>query len=316
MARKKSRLLTYTEAVPVLGLLSLFKRFPVLVAETIIKGCLEILFTLLPKRRQIIYTNLKLCFPEWTEQKRRLVAKQSIQHLARGITAFIHMEDALRETSLTHVDMEGTEHVEAALKKGKGLIAFNAHYGCWEMSSAATMKKYPKVAGIYRPLDNPVLDEAVRRIRCSSFGTLIPRRQALKQGLPWLRNNGILGIIVDQNFPAGGVYVDFFGRLAATTPIVSILSQRTGATVLPVHSKWVGDRLKIIWEAPLPPSTYTDPKEACADDTQRMTKVVERWISEDPTQWLWMHNRWKKRPDADSWVWDPTEAHSASTTKN
>ena len=84
------------------------------------------------------------------------MARQSVRHLARDMTAFIHMEDDLREKIIPRVQVEGAEHVAAALAKGKGLIAFNAHYGCWEMSSAATMKSYPKVAGIYRPLNNIV----------------------------------------------------------------------------------------------------------------------------------------------------------------
>jgi KDO2-lipid IV(A) lauroyltransferase len=300
MARSKSSLLIYTEAIPVLGLLAIFKRMPFHWSVKIIDTLLYVIFMILPRRRKIITTNLDLCFPHKTETERKRLARQSIHHLARGINALIRMEDDLLQPVLADVEVVGFEHVANALKAGKGIIAFNAHYGCWEMSSAATMKYYPKVAAIYRPLDNPILDAKIRHIRTSSGGHMIPRREALRQSLPWLRDNGILGIVVDQNFPAGGIFVDFFGKLAATTPIVSILAHRTGAAVLPCHSRWFGDKLKIIWEAPLALSTSTDPKEANADETQRMTKIVEGWIKEDPTQWLWMHNRWKKRPDADS----------------
>jgi len=303
MARSKSSLLIYAEALPVLGLLAVFKRLPFNWSVAIIDNILYVIFSILPRRRKIITDNLSLCFPKATPAKRHQLARQSIHHLARGINAFIRMEDDLLEPLLADVEMVGYGYVAEALKAGKGIIAFNAHYGCWEMSSAATMKYYPKVAAIYRPLDNPLLDAKIRHIRSSSGGHMIPRREALRQSLPWLRDNGILGVVVDQNFPAGGVFVDFFGKLAATTPIVSILAHRTGAAVLPVHSRWFGDKLKIIWEAPLAPSTYTDPKDVSADETQRMTKIVENWIKEDPTQWLWMHNRWKKRPDADSWIW-------------
>jgi len=309
MARSKSSFRIYAEALPLLGLLKLFRKLPIPSAEHLIQSILRMIFMLLPKRRQIIRDNLKLCFPEWSQLRRDDMERQSIYHLARGITAFIHMEEDLRETLLANVEVEGREHIQAALDCGKGIIAFNAHYGCWEMSSAATMKYFPYVAAIYRPLDNPLIDAAVRRIRCASRGQMIPRREALRQSIPWLRQNGILGIIVDQNFPAGGVYVDFFGKLAATTPIVSALAHRTGAAVLPCHSRWVGDTLKIIWEPPLPLSIYTDPKDAAADETQRMTKIVEGWIREDPSQWLWMHNRWKKRPDADSWIWTGKPQH-------
>jgi len=274
MARSKTSFRVYAEALPVLALLRALKGVPPPWAERLIALFLRFIFACLPSRRKITQRNIQRCFPDWTAAQRAALEKKSVQHLARGMAAFIHMEEELRKPALENVRVEGEHHLKEALAKGRGVIAFNAHYGCWEMSSAATMKAYPQItAGIYRPLDNPMLDEEVRRIRCASFGHLIPRRQALRESIPWLRKNGILGIIVDQNFAAGGVYVDFFGHLAATTPIVSILSQRTGAAVLPVHSRWESDHLKIIWEAPLQPSTYPDPKDACADDTQRMTQA-------------------------------------------
>jgi KDO2-lipid IV(A) lauroyltransferase len=111
-----------------------------------------------------------------------------------------------------------------------------------------------------------------------------------------MKQNGVLGILVDQNFAAEGVFVNFLGKLASTTPLVSILARRTGAIVLPVHNHWDGRHLRIIWEKPMPLSREADVKRAIQEDTQTMTDYVERWIREDPGQWLWMHNRWKRQP--------------------
>lgn len=305
MARSKSKTRIYAEAIPTFTLLSALRCLPWAWSEAILTGLARLLFLFIPKRRRLAKEHLSLCFPAMTAAQRDQTARQSVDYLAKGLNVFIRMETSAVVDDHLKVKVEGLHHLETALAKNRGILVFTAHYGCWEMSLANSLQFYPKIAAIYRPLDNPLIDHAVARVRTANGARVIPRRQALRQGLPWLRDKGILAVIVDQNFPAGGVYVDFFGRLAATTPIVSILSQRTGAPVLPIHSRWVGDTLHILWGEPLAPSALTNPKDACADDTQRMTKVVEEWIREDPAQWLWLHNRWKKRPDENSWVWNP-----------
>src|SRR4029077_1781674 len=136
----------------------------------------------------------------------------------------------------------------------------------------------------------------VNRIRSVGTGLFIPKRDVLKQGIRILKKNGILGIITDQNFAPGGVFVPFLGRLAATTPIVPILARRTGAAIVPVHCEWQGRKTVIHVEPPIALSQNAHPEEAIAEDTLRISEVMERWIRRDPANWLWLHNRWKRQP--------------------
>jgi KDO2-lipid IV(A) lauroyltransferase len=168
--------------------------------------------------------------------------------------------------------------------------------GCWEIMSSYVMHQGIDVAAVYRPLDNPKIDALVTHLRCSAGGFMIDRRKVIREGLRFLRANGLLGVLIDQNFAGGGVFVDFFGRLAATTPLVSILARRTGSVVLPMHNWWEGDVLHLKWDPPFELSRRPDTDAAIAEDTQRMTTVVEGWIREKPGQWLWLHNRWKRQP--------------------
>ena len=132
--------------------------------------------------------------------------------------------------------------------------------------------------------------------------------RAFQEGAQLLRSNGILGILVDQNFYKGGVFVDFFGRPAASSTLVPILARRTQCTVLPMHNLWKNGKLKIICEAPLVLNTDSDKSQAIASDTQAIARKVEEWIREDPAQWLWLHNRWKRRPNASDKRYAPTVA--------
>src|SRR5262249_40193057 len=131
-------------------------------------------------------------------------------------------------------------------------ICFNAHMGCWEASAAYVTTLYPRVAFVVRPLDNPRLEELILAQRGFAGADVIASHDIFKRGLKLLRLNGILGILIDQNLHKGGVFVNFFGRLAATTNVVSVLARRTGAVVLPLHSRWRNGRIQILCEGPFP----------------------------------------------------------------
>lgn len=126
--------------------------------------------------------------------------------------------------------------------------------------------------------DNPRIDAYIKHLRSSAGGTMIERRNVLKESMRLLKRNQLIGFLVDQNFAAGGVFVDFFGRLAATTPILSVLARRTGATILHTHNRWVGNSMKIYWGEVPPLSTNPNTDMAIAEDTYVMTKIVEGWI--------------------------------------
>jgi Kdo2-lipid IVA lauroyltransferase/acyltransferase len=200
--------------------------------------------------------------------------------------------------------LEGLEHVEEALARGRGAIAFTAHYGCWE-AMAPYLSRLAPSAIIVRPFDNPRLEAFMAGVRASGGGRIISNHHALSDGLKALRENRLLGILVDQNFALGRLFVHFMGRPAATTPIVSLLARRAGCAVLPLHNVWENGRVRIIFEPALELSRSADRSLAVAEDTQAMTQVVEGWIRKDPGQWFWLHRRWKRRPQPGEFVYRP-----------
>jgi Kdo2-lipid IVA lauroyltransferase/acyltransferase len=235
-------------------------------------------------------------FPDKLRSEVKAIADQSLVRLAKGIVVFARLPDIAETLEPEWLSCEGLHHLDVALKKGHGVLTPSAHFGCWELLATYFMRYAPGGAAVARPLDNPRLDQLVNGIRSVGTGLFIPKRDVLKQGIRVLKKNGILGILMDQNFAPGGVFVPFLGRLAATTPIVPILARRTGAAIVPVHCEWQGRKTVIHVEPPVTLSRKADADEAIAEDTRAICEVMESWIRKDPANWLWLHNRWKRQP--------------------
>ncbi len=294
MARSKSPLQIQIEYTTVSFLLAVLRKLPIRTSRTLLEKIIQTALSFNKQRVEIAKRNLTLAFPEKTPAQHQAILDQSIRLLARSALAFIRLPI---DQSTDWISVDGIPHLEKAFAQGRGILAFTAHYGCWELMSAKTMQMYPgRIAAAYRQLDNPKLDAEVIRYRTSTGGDVIERRSLIRRGFRWLKDNGLIGILIDQNFP-DGIFVPFFNHPAATTPIISILARRTGAAVLPLHNRWEGERLRVFWGPPLVLSQNPDTEQAIREDTEKMTQVIEGWIREDPSQWLWLHNRWKKQPE-------------------
>lgn len=296
MARHKNRLAIQAEYLSLRALLSLLQRLPFSWSRFFCRRLLHGILQLLPKRRRLIVSQLSRCFPDQADPALRALASRSIDTLADGLAAFARIPTLSRGAMEQWVQTEGFEHIEEAFRQGRGMITFTGHLGCWELMAVYVTRRYPRVSMLVRPLDNPFLDALVSGVRRSGGGGVIDSRRAFKDGARLLRSNGILGILIDQNFHKGGVFVDFFGQPAATSTLVPILARRTGCAVLPMHNVWRDGKIHIRCEPPVCLSEQADASLAIAQDTQTLTTIVEGWVREDPSQWLWLHRRWKRRP--------------------
>ena len=299
MARSRSALQNHLEYAALRGLMSFLDSLPVAWSRALFLKLTQTVLFFIPRRRKLVETNIALAFPRHSAAQNKAVLHQSLENFARGLSLYGQIPARCKKGMDDVVLFDGKEHVDAALRQGRGAITFTGHYGYWEMMAIHVTRLYPLIAMVARPLDNPLLDEMTTAIRSSGGGSVIPSRRIFREGLSLLRRNGILGILIDQNFPRdGGVFVDFLGRPASTTPVVSLLARRTGCAVLPMHNRWEGDRVRIICEPPLALSQNADAEKAVQEDTQAMTTIVEGWVREDPGQWFWLHNRWKRQPES------------------
>jgi KDO2-lipid IV(A) lauroyltransferase len=184
--------------------------------------------------------------------------------------------------------------VRLAYAQGKGILFCTGHFGFWEQQALAHALKFEPMAVMARPLDNPKLHELLEQIRVSNGNPVLYRRGAVRKALRLLAEGRGVGMLIDQHMTSpDAIYVDFFGRPAATTSTLAALAIRTGAPVIPLFAfPLPGGRYRMIYEHPVAPPRHESP-DAIREFTQRCTDVLEMHVRRRPELWLWMHRRWR-----------------------
>jgi KDO2-lipid IV(A) lauroyltransferase len=242
--------------------------------------------------------NLQRAFPDWDGDRVRRTAHAVYRHFGRVAFDVMWLQRRSREEILDLVDIEGGGHVRTAQGRGQGVICATGHLGNWEINALCHGWAFGPVSVVGRPLDNPALDARLSAMRVQGGNTLISKHRALPHILRALRDNGTVDILMDQNVLASdGIFVEFFGRPAATTTVVAALAAKVGAAIVPAHTVLLpSGRYRAIYERPIVFEAEGGRAEAIARLTQRLTRQIEDWVRELPEQWLWMHRRWKTQP--------------------
>jgi Kdo2-lipid IVA lauroyltransferase/acyltransferase len=239
--------------------------------------------------------NLRHAFPHWDEARLRRTARGVYVHFGQVLMDVLWLEGRSRDEVLRLIDPEGFEAIRA-LPGAKVFVA--AHHGHWELHGLAHGWLAAPIGVVVRPLDNPVLDARLSAVRMGSGNVLIEKRRALQQVLRLFREGVGVAFLIDQNVQEkDGVFVDFFGRPAATTTVTAALALKTGLPIVAGHTLMMPNgRYRVRYE---PPLRFTPTGDRAADVvalTQRLTSMIEAWVRETPEQWLWLHRRWKTQP--------------------
>lgn len=197
-------------------------------------------------------------------------------------------------------ESEDPDLAAALLADPRAKICVTAHLGSWEMAiAAAAFFIGGPSAVILRRIDNPFLDAFVRWIRFPKNAQWIEKRGAAAEALQRLRRGEHVALLADENAGRRGLFVDFFGRPASTTKLPALLALLTGAPIVcGVAVRRPTTPTLLYRVACIEPGAFAH----LGDDapralTQAMVSTFERWIRETPTQWRWIHWRWRSRPD-------------------
>lgn len=248
------------------------------------------------KRRLIAVENLrgavgrKVLILKEKESVDSLV-RENFKNMGRSLAEMIKLYYGMGmgDKIVSDVRVSGVENFERAKEKGKGVILITGHCGNWELLMIAFSAKVGSAGGVARPLDNPYLNRLLERTRQRYRGSVIYKRGALKRILSALKAGGTMGILMDQAVLADeGVVVDFLGAPAWTTRMPAAMAKRTGAAVLPMFiSRDGGTHMLMIH-----PEVELTGDET--EDTQRLSNFIADYIRENPSEWLWIHRRWKR----------------------
>jgi KDO2-lipid IV(A) lauroyltransferase len=299
--RKRSALRNGLEAVLARTLVLKLEYAPGPLADWLGQACAKLLDRAIPRLRRTAIRNLEMAYPDRDAAWRNEIADGVFASIGRLLVAFARFPRINQANVAQWIRYEGFEHYERAKARGKGVLFATAHLGNWELSAFAHALLTEPMSVVVRPLDNPLIDRIVERRRALSGNTLLSKREFARSILHALRGNEPVGILVDQNSsPDNGVFVPFFGTLACANLTFAKLAARSGAAVIPGFAIWSETERRYIMHF-YPEVEMTGDAE---EDTHRIQAAIEAAVRENPDQWLWIHRRWKTRPEGERSLYD------------
>ncbi len=236
-----------------------------------------------------------------TEREVRRVVRGVFRHLVGIGVEMVRLPRTLARRGIDAVvELEGTEHLRAALDAGRGVLVVSGHLGNWEVMGAAGMGVGVHPVSVYRPLDNPLLDAWVRSLRGSEGSDVVEKHGAVRGLLKALRAGRCVALLIDQDARGHGVFAPFFGTPASTIPTPAELALRTGAAIIPGFALRTGPgfRYRTWFEPALEVRADAEHDAEVLRVTAELNRRLERAVRRAPEQWLWLHRRWKTRPPA------------------
>ncbi len=251
------------------------------------------------KHRQLALSNLEMAFrKELTSSGLKRMARRTFMHFGSSLVDIIKFSSLAEKCKTALIQVEGEKNLLSALQEKKGAILFTAHYGSWEIARFF-VSKLGKLNVIARALDNELLERELLKLRINQRAKVIYKHQATKPILQSLRAKEMVAFLIDQNVQKHqAVFVDFFGRKAATTPSLAAFFLKTKSPIVPVFcSLTPSHRYHLQILEPLKIELEGDYNQQVLKITQICTNIIEAQIRKNPAHWFWLHNRWKTRPD-------------------
>lgn len=248
------------------------------------------------KTRRLTLRHLSIAFPDKSGPEIKALAKRTFLMLGKNGGDILRSSRSVK----TLHDLEkvlitdGIENYDVANKKGKGVIFLTCHLGAFDMqiTNMAMRGLNPHIIGT--PLKDKRLNALLWEYRNAHGAIPIARGKETFKLIKVLKSAGSVALLIDQDTKVKSVFVEFFGRRAATPAGATILALKTGAAVVPTYIYLADDGLQHMYILPEIPMTITgDEEKDIVFNTQVLTNFIEETIRKHPEQWVWMHERWK-----------------------
>jgi Kdo2-lipid IVA lauroyltransferase/acyltransferase len=250
--------------------------------------------------RRVGMRNLALAFPEKTEAERARILRGEFTSLGRQLAELCQFPRYTLENIDQVVVYDGLENYERAYARGKGVLFLTAHFGGWELSAFAHSLHGHWLHVVMRPMDNEYLDRLIQSYRTMHGNKVVDKDDFVRGLLAAMKAGETVGILMDTNMtPPQGVFVDFFGIPACTASGLARIALRTDAAVVPGFTIWDAElgKYRLRFDPALNLIRTGDLEADIVANTQMFTRVIEDYVRKYPEQWLWVHRRWKTRPE-------------------
>jgi len=250
-------------------------------------------------RRAVVRDNLRQAFPAMSPAERRDVARGMWEHLLLMVVEIAHANRVIHKTTWRrHLRIEGMEEIVRTLWLDRPKVVLSGHYGNFELAAYLFGLFGFRLFSVARELDNPLLDRFVTDFRESRGQRILPKKGSAPDVALVLEENGAIGLLGDQAAGPKGCWVDFFGRPASVHKAIGVFALSAEAPVLVCTATRQGRLLDFVLRVEGMADPAADSPET-ADLTavsQWYTGLLENAIRREPSQYWWVHRRWRQKP--------------------
>jgi len=250
-------------------------------------------------RRRVVRDNLQQAFPEWTPAQAREAARGMWEHLLLMVVEIAHAERVIRKTTWRrHLRIHGMERMVRELWADRPKVILSGHFGNFELAAFLFGAFGFRIYSVARELDNPLLDRFVTKFRESRGQVILPKKGSAPDVALVLEDNGAIGLLGDQAAGPKGCWVDFFGRPASVHKAIGVFSLSSSAPMLVCSAT----RRRGLFDYDLRLEGVADPAAGRPETadlkaiSQWYTSLLERSIRRAPSQYWWVHRRWRGDP--------------------
>jgi KDO2-lipid IV(A) lauroyltransferase len=254
------------------------------------------------RHREVARDNLLHAFPgRYTEGELQDMVRATFRHFCTMLIEIVLLPRKLHINNWRyHLNAKNGRVLVECLLSGRPLLIVTGHFGNWELAGYVLGVLGFTTHAIARPLDNPFLDEFLRRFREKTGQRILAKHGDFEQMQAILDSGGVLATLADQDAGGRGLFVDFFGRPASTHKAIALLALEHRVPMAVTGTYKVGQPMKyeMVTEDVIYPEEYDGNPDAVRLITQRFTSALERLVRKAPEQYFWLHRRWKHQPQA------------------
>ncbi|MFA5252022.1 MAG: lysophospholipid acyltransferase family protein [Phycisphaerae bacterium] len=243
--------------------------------------------------------NLRASFPEKDEKWIWETGRRSFEHIVMlAVDVLFTPQLVKRDNWRNYSRYKNAERTKWLMKEGRGLLIVGAHYGNFEIVGYLMGLFGFNVYSIARPLDNKFVNNYLYGVRQRMGQKIIDKKGAAKLMDKAAETGATLCFVADQDAGKKGIFVDFFGRKASTYKSIGLIAITNNIPIVVGYSRRIGNRFffELGVERIIFPEEWADKEDPLEWITAEYTKAIENFIREDPSQYWWLHRRWKHRP--------------------
>ena len=250
------------------------------------------------RHRLVAAENLRHAFPDKSDREIDGLVRGCYRHFCTMLVEIVQLPRTM--TIENYRDRARLTNMQAGIcalvGNGRPMMLVLGHFGNWELAGFALGAFGFKTYAIARVLDNPYLEQFLKRFRQKTGQTIIAKNDDFERLTVALRSGGTVATLADQDAGPRGVFVEFFGRPASAHKAVALMAMEFDALMIVTGTPRVGNRYEMVGEEVIDPRDYASRGDAVKAITQRYHAALERLIRRHPEQYFWLHRRWKSRP--------------------